>query len=168
MSLNSPFKHRLLSILLCVLGLGFGFGSDALKLPFRVNDVLPVLPHQISWPVLNNFHSAVDLLPAFVGSVSPNNGTLEWKGACFYGNEARLEFTESDRDEPTLGGGVLYLKVTLLVLLFLFVYIFHFVKDPFGILIVICEIEKEKMLKASDSFTIKGFETDETMNVIWV
>lgn len=136
MSLNSPFKHRLLSILLCVLGLGFG--SDALKLPFRVNDVLPVLPHQISWPVLNNFHSAVDLLPAFVGSVSPNNGTLEWKGACFYGNEARLEFTEGDRDEPTLGGGVLYLKVTL------FSPTFFLVKDPFGILIVICETEKEK------------------------
>ena len=123
MSLNSPFKHRLLSILLCVLGLGFGFGSDALKLPFRVNDVLPVLPHQISWPVLNNFHSAVDLLPAFVGSVSPNNGTLEWKGACFYGNEARLEFTESDRDEPTLGGGVLYLKVTLVVPPFFCLYL---------------------------------------------
>jgi hypothetical protein len=102
-----------LSLILCVLGIGFGsdFGH-ALKVPFRVKDVLPVLPREISWPVLNNFHSAVDLLPAFVGSVSPYNGTAEWKGACFYGNEARLEFTEGDRDEPEgLGGGVLYLKV---------------------------------------------------------
>jgi hypothetical protein len=80
--------------------------------PFRVKDVLPVLPRQISWPVLNNFHSAVDLLPAFVGSVSPYNGTAEWKGACFYGNEAHLEFTKGDRDEQEgLGGGVLHLKV---------------------------------------------------------
>ncbi|GMY26146.1 zinc finger mynd domain-containing protein 15 [Fagus crenata] len=110
---DSPFARRLLTIL-CVLGLVFGSGhfGQALKVPFRVNDVLPVLPHHISWPVLNNFHSADDLLPSLVGSVSPNNGSVEWKGACFYGNEAHLEFTDSDRDEPALGGGVLYLKTS--------------------------------------------------------
>lgn len=114
---DSPFARRLLTIL-CVLGLVFGSGhfGQALKVPFRVNDFLPVLPHQISWPVLNNFHSADDLLPSLVGSVSPNNGSVEWKGACFYGNEAHLEFTDSDRDEPALGGGVLYLKVTFYLL----------------------------------------------------
>lgn len=111
MSLPSPTSWLLL--IFCFLGLGLGFGN-ALKVPFRVNDVLPVLPHQISWPVLNNFHSAVDLLPYFVGSVSPNNGSIEWKGACFLGNEARLELTGGDRDEPNLGGGVLYLKVLFL------------------------------------------------------
>ncbi|KAF2325377.1 hypothetical protein GH714_027247 [Hevea brasiliensis] len=94
----------------------FGLGLDsiyaeALKVPFRVNDVLPVLPRQISWPVLNNFHGAVDLLPYFVGSVSPKNGSIQWKGACFYENEARLDFTEGDRDQPGLGGGVLHVKV---------------------------------------------------------
>lgn len=94
--------------MLCFLGLEFG---QALKVPFRVNDVLPVLPRQISWPVLNNLHSAVDLLPYFVGSVTPHNGSIEWKGACFHGNEARLVFTQGDRHEPGLGGGVLYLKV---------------------------------------------------------
>lgn len=101
-----------LSLVICVFGLAFGsdFGH-ALKLPFRVKDVLPVLPHQISWPVLNNLHSALDLLPAFVGSVSPSNGTISWSGACFDGNEARLDFTEGDRG---LGGGVLYLKVRLI------------------------------------------------------
>lgn len=111
MSLFSPPVRLLL--ILCFLGLLLGshFGH-ALKLPFRVKDVLPALPRQISWPVLNNFHSAVDLLPSFVGSVSPYNGTIEWKGACFDGNEARLEFTEGDREEH-LGGGVLYLKVRL-------------------------------------------------------
>lgn len=73
--------------------------------------MLPVLPHGISWPVLNNFHSAVDLLPSFVGSVSPHNGSIQWKGACFYDNEAKLEFTAGDRDDSGLGGGILYLKV---------------------------------------------------------
>lgn len=98
----------ILLLLLCSLALGFG---DALKVPLRMKDVLPVLPRQISWPVLNNFHSAVDLLPSFIGSVTPNNLSIQWEGACFSGNEARLEFTESDRDKPDLGGGVLYLKV---------------------------------------------------------
>ena len=100
---------RLVFVLFClVLGLGLG---QALTLPFKVKDVLPVLPREVSWPVLNNLHSAVDLLPYFVGSVSPENGTVEWKGACFSGNEARLELTGGDRDEPSVGGGVLYLKV---------------------------------------------------------
>ncbi|KAF5945318.1 hypothetical protein HYC85_015546 [Camellia sinensis] len=96
--------------LIYFLGLGLGFGlnfGESLKVPFRVNDVLPALPRQISWPVLNNLHSAVDLLPSFVGSVSPTNGSIEWKGACFFDNEARLEFTGGDRG---LGGGVLHLK----------------------------------------------------------
>ncbi|CAL5408330.1 unnamed protein product [Camellia sinensis] len=97
--------------LIYFLGLGLVFGlnfGESLKVPFRVNDVLPALPRQISWPVLNNLHSAVDLLPSFVGSVSPTNGSIEWKGACFFANEARLEFTGDDRG---LGGGVLHLKV---------------------------------------------------------
>lgn len=109
MSLLSSPNSWLLFFIFWFLGLGFG---RALKVPFRVNDVLPVLPHQISWPVLNNFHSAVDLLPYFVGSVSPNNGSIEWKGACFHGNEAHMEFAGGDRDEPGLGGGVLYLKTS--------------------------------------------------------
>ncbi|CAL5393934.1 unnamed protein product [Camellia sinensis] len=86
--------------LIYFLGLGLVFGlnfGESLKVPFIVNDVLPALPRQISWPVLNNLHSAVDLLPSFVGSVSPTNGSIEWKGACFFDNEARLEFTGGDR-----------------------------------------------------------------------
>ncbi|CAL5393769.1 unnamed protein product [Camellia sinensis] len=96
--------------LIYFLGLGLVFGlnfGESLKVPFRVNDVLSALPRQISWPVLNNLHSAVDLLPSFVGSVSPTNGSIEWKGVCFFDNEARLEFTGGDRG---LGGGVLHLK----------------------------------------------------------
>ncbi|TQD68737.1 hypothetical protein C1H46_045730 [Malus baccata] len=111
MSLFSPIP-RLLLLLLCLLGLGLGLGfGDALKVPLRIKDVLPVLPRQISWPVLNNFHSAVDLLPSFIGAVTPDNSSIQWEGACFSGNQARLEFTEGDRGKPDLGGGVLYLKV---------------------------------------------------------
>ncbi|KAJ8773778.1 hypothetical protein K2173_006428 [Erythroxylum novogranatense] len=101
------------ALVLLFLGLGFVSNSGhSLKVPFRVNDVLPMLPRQLSWPVLNNFHSAVDLLPFYVGSVTPYNGTIQWKGACFYENEARLDFTEGDRSESGLGGGVLYLKTS--------------------------------------------------------
>ncbi|ERN18364.1 hypothetical protein AMTRI_Chr10g4930 [Amborella trichopoda] len=82
--------------------------GQALKVPFRVKDVLPVLPRQVSWPVLNTLHSAVDLLPYYVGSVTPQGEKVEWKGACFYGNEAHLKFTDSEKDE--LGGGVIYVK----------------------------------------------------------
>ncbi|PKI56203.1 hypothetical protein CRG98_023398, partial [Punica granatum] len=97
-------------LLLCLLGIGFGLDyADAFKVPFRINDVLPILSRQVSWPVLNDFHSAVDLLPVFVGSVTPDNGTIDWKGACFDGNVARLEFTEGDRAQPDLGGGIMHL-----------------------------------------------------------
>ncbi|KAF8378338.1 hypothetical protein HHK36_029677 [Tetracentron sinense] len=99
--------------LLCFLVLGFGLDfCHAFKVPFRVKDVLPVLPRQISWPVLNNLHSAVDLLPTFVGSVTPNNGSIEWKGSCFFGNQALLEFTGGESSERGLGGGVLHLTTS--------------------------------------------------------
>ncbi|KAL8161560.1 hypothetical protein V2J09_013049 [Rumex salicifolius] len=97
--------------LLCVIVLGFGLDlGNAFKLPFRPKDVLPVLPRQVSWPVLNNLHSAVDLLPSFVGSVTPSNDTFQWKGACFEENNAKLEFT--DGDDGGLGGGVLHLTTS--------------------------------------------------------
>lgn len=100
-------------LFILILGLGFCLNlGEALKVPFRINDVLPVLPRQISWPVLNNLHSAVDLLPSFVGSVTPqNNDSIKWKGACFFENSARLEFT--DTGDKGLGGGVLHLTVLI-------------------------------------------------------
>lgn len=100
-------SHKFCLLLICVLGLSFRFG-DALKVPFRVKDVLPALPHEVSWPVLNNIHSAVDLLPAYVGSLSPNNGSIEWKGSCFFDNQARVVLTgPGDRN---IGGAVIYLS----------------------------------------------------------
>ncbi|KAL0304971.1 UNVERIFIED_CONTAM: hypothetical protein Scaly_3002000 [Sesamum calycinum] len=104
-------KLRLLRLVIylgLVLGFGFGYG-DALKVPFRVKDVLPVLPRQVSWPVMNNIHSAVDLLPQYIGSLAPNNGTIKWKGACFLDNEANIEFTAAG--DRGIGGGVLHVSV---------------------------------------------------------
>ncbi|KAJ8428832.1 hypothetical protein Cgig2_005897 [Carnegiea gigantea] len=53
--------------------------------------------------------SAVDLLPSYVGSVTPNNGSIQWKGACFFENCAQLELT--DGGNKGLSGGVLKLTV---------------------------------------------------------
>ncbi|KAM0943195.1 hypothetical protein DsansV1_C13g0119681 [Dioscorea sansibarensis] len=103
------FISRWINLVFLVLILIFGY-AHAFKVPFRVKDVLPVLPRQVSWPVLNNLHSAVDLLPSFVGSVLPNGGSVAWKGACFFENEARLEFAEGDGGIG-LGGGILRLKI---------------------------------------------------------
>ncbi|KAF3453484.1 hypothetical protein FNV43_RR03924 [Rhamnella rubrinervis] len=82
----------------------------AVKLPFHPRDVLPLLPRQVSWPVLNSLHSAADLLPSFVGSASSSNNTMEWKGACFYKNTAWVEF--HNRTGSEFGGGTLHIKVS--------------------------------------------------------
>lgn len=98
-----------MSFLLVGLGFGVQFGS-AFKVPVRFSDVLPVLPRQVSWPVLNNFHSAVDLLPQYIGSLAPENGTIKWNGACFSENEAKIEFTGTG--DRGIGGGVIHLSVS--------------------------------------------------------
>ncbi|KAG6685740.1 hypothetical protein I3842_12G127500 [Carya illinoinensis] len=82
----------------------------AAKLPFCPRDVLPLLPRQVSWPILNSLHSAVDLLPSFVGAASSPNDTLEWKGACFVKNRAWMEFHNKTGSE--FGGGTLHIKVS--------------------------------------------------------
>ncbi|KAK9155751.1 hypothetical protein Sjap_003231 [Stephania japonica] len=82
----------------------------AWKTPFHPIDVLPLLPKRVSWPILNTLRSAVDLLPSFVGTASSSSDdALEWKGACFYKNEAWMEFHNKSGSE--FGGGTLHLKV---------------------------------------------------------
>lgn len=108
--LPMAFISRSINLVVLILILISGC-AHAFKVPFRVNDVLPILPRQVSWPLLSNLHSAVDLLPSFVGSVLPDGGSVAWKGACFFENEARLEFAEGDRGNIGLGGGILHLKV---------------------------------------------------------
>lgn len=110
-------RLSLISSLLLALLLGFGLinhAAEAFAVPFRPKDVLPILPRQISWPVMNNIHSAVDLLPSFVGSIAPGNTTIRWQGSCFLKNEARVELTQGDREEDH-GGAILSLKVFELI-----------------------------------------------------
>ncbi|KAJ8532581.1 hypothetical protein K7X08_012504 [Anisodus acutangulus] len=77
---------------------------------FNPNDIFPLLPRQVSWPIVNSLHSAVDLLPAFVGAGSiEGNNSLELKGACFYKNIAWLELQNKSNSE--FGGGTLHIKV---------------------------------------------------------
>ncbi|KAL5974271.1 hypothetical protein ACLOJK_030935 [Asimina triloba] len=101
----SRFFCLLLGLVLC-----WDLGQ-ALKVPFRAKDILPVLPHQLSWPLLNNLHGAVDLLPSFVAAVSPSTESVDWNGTCFHGNEARLEFTTAG-NKSELGGGILRIKTS--------------------------------------------------------
>nr|CAN60720.1 hypothetical protein VITISV_022056 [Vitis vinifera] len=75
----------------------------ALKLPIWPRD------RQLSRPILNSLHSAVDLLPTFVGSVSSNE-TVEWTGTCFYKTSAWMEFNNKSGSE--FGGGTLHIKVS--------------------------------------------------------
>lgn len=104
---------RLWLLLLLVLATGLPRGGAVgLKLPFSPGDVLPILPRQVAWPVMNTLHSAVDLLPSFVAAVAPAAPSpAVWNGSCFAVNEAALELTPGDRNGTEIGGAVLRLKV---------------------------------------------------------
>lgn len=82
-------------------------GSSRISL--LVVDLLPLLPRQVSWPLLRSLHGAADLLPTFVGSPSLSNTHVEWKGACFYQNSAWMEF--HNKSGSKYGGGTLHIKV---------------------------------------------------------
>ncbi|XP_008812430.1 uncharacterized protein LOC103723322 [Phoenix dactylifera] len=115
-----PFKRILsvplfLLLLLIALLLVFSYsspnwGHGCWKAPFRPTDFLPLLPRIVSWPILRSLRSAVDLLPTFVGAASSTNHDLEWKGACFYENQAWLEF--HNKSGTPFGGGTLHIKTS--------------------------------------------------------
>lgn len=117
-SSSSLFNSPTLLLVICTVLLTSP--SNALKYPFHPRDVLPLLPRQVSWPILNSLNGAADLLPAFVGSASAQNDTVEWKGACFYKNQAWMEFHNKSGSE--FGGGTLHIKVLFLFLLISFSY----------------------------------------------
>ncbi|KAL1347781.1 hypothetical protein HN51_023808 [Arachis hypogaea] len=112
MSMASSNKTLLLSTFFLLIIIT-AHQVSTLKYPFHPRDLLPLLPKQLSWPILNSLHSAVDLLPVFVGaasnSSSPDN-SVEWKGACFYENKAWMVFHNNSQTQ--YGGGTLHLKVS--------------------------------------------------------
>jgi len=91
---------------------GFGSGANAYQLAFHPRDLLPLLPGSIAMPVLKRLHSAVDLLPQFVGAVSSGNDTVVWNGTCFYKNVAYMEYIEPT-EEGGNGGGILHIQVLI-------------------------------------------------------
>ncbi|KAL6544463.1 hypothetical protein OROMI_023325 [Orobanche minor] len=105
--------HHVLLLLLPIFAI-FGVftpNEEVFKAPFRVRDILPLLPRQVSWPILNALNNAADLMPSFVGAATATNSpSLHWKGACFYNNTAWLEFHNKTGSE--FGGGTLHIKVS--------------------------------------------------------
>jgi len=102
-------KLAWLLLLLLISVSGPGLQVWALKTPFHPRDVLPLLPRQVSWPIMTRLHSAVDILPVFVGAASSPADVIEWKGACFYQNKAWMVFHNKSQTE--YGGGTLHIKV---------------------------------------------------------
>ncbi|XP_039115239.1 uncharacterized protein LOC120250481 [Dioscorea cayenensis subsp. rotundata] len=81
------------------------------KAPFRPSDLLPLLPRPVSWTILSSLHSAVDLLPTFIGAATSSpNSSLNWKGACFYNNTAWMVF--HNKSSSPFGGGTLHIKAS--------------------------------------------------------
>lgn len=86
------------------------------KLPFHPKDILPVLPRQVSRPILYALYNPEDPLPAFVGNANSTN-RFDWEGACFQKNTAWLEL-HNNTGSP-FGGGTLHIKVCTSKLLIL-------------------------------------------------
>ncbi|XP_051226266.1 uncharacterized protein [Lolium perenne] len=87
-------------------------------LPFSPMDVLPLLPRRVSMAALRALRGASDIFPVFVGAATAvpaadaaaGSGVVGWKGACFYENEAWLEF---NNDSGTAyGGGTVHIKTS--------------------------------------------------------
>lgn len=92
------------------------WGTSA-ALSFSPMDVLPLLPRRVATAALRALRGASDIFPVFVGAAktggpsagAPDGGRVEWKGACFYENEAWLEFHNNSGSK--YGGGTLHIKV---------------------------------------------------------
>uniref|UniRef100_A0A0D9V6N5 Uncharacterized protein n=1 Tax=Leersia perrieri TaxID=77586 RepID=A0A0D9V6N5_9ORYZ len=85
-------------------------------LPFSPTDVLPLLPRTVAMAALRALRGVADIFPVFVGaalgSARPDavSARVEWKGACFYENEAWLVFHNNSGSK--YGGGTIHLKTS--------------------------------------------------------
>ncbi|XP_015688081.1 uncharacterized protein LOC102706146 isoform X1 [Oryza brachyantha] len=82
------------------------------SLPFSPMDALPLLPRTAAMAALRALRGVSDIFPVFVGAALARPGAvsspLEWKGACFYENEAWLVFHNDSGSK--YGGGTLHIK----------------------------------------------------------
>lgn len=96
---------------------GAPWGRTLTVLPFSPADLLPLLPRGVAMAALRALRGVSDIFPVFVGaasaggsgSVPGSGGTVRWKGACFYENEAWLVFHNETGSK--YGGGTLHIKV---------------------------------------------------------
>ncbi|KAL8226482.1 hypothetical protein R6Q57_016314 [Mikania cordata] len=112
-SSSFPQPYYAITIIIIILAITCTHSPSvqALKAPIFPQDLLPLLPRQISWPILSSLRSATDILPTFVGAVSVSNESdVNWKGSCFYENTAWLELHNKTGSE--FGGGTLHIKVS--------------------------------------------------------
>nr|XP_051220625.1 uncharacterized protein LOC127338624 [Lolium perenne]XP_051220626.1 uncharacterized protein LOC127338624 [Lolium perenne] len=95
---------------------GASSSSILTTLPFSPMAVLPLLPRRVSMAALRALRGVSDIFPVFVGAATAvpaadaaaSSGVVGWKGACFYENEAWLEF---NNDSGTAyGGGTVHIK----------------------------------------------------------
>ncbi|KAG0470900.1 hypothetical protein HPP92_017020 [Vanilla planifolia] len=107
------FRSSFVPILVLAIFILYVYSNDwdgPWKSPLFPSDVLPLFSVSVSWPVFRSLHSAVDLLPTYVGVVSSSDANLTWKGACFYKNIAWMEF--HNKSKSPFGGGTLHIKVS--------------------------------------------------------
>ncbi|CAA7405610.1 unnamed protein product [Spirodela intermedia] len=104
---RSLFSSNSLLLLLLVMMM-----ASPLLLPFHPGDLLPLLPWQVSRPLLGRLRNPADLVPAFVGRATASpNASLEWKGPCFRRN---LAWVEPHNDSASVfGGGKLHIKTSM-------------------------------------------------------
>ncbi|KAK7300103.1 hypothetical protein RJT34_10937 [Clitoria ternatea] len=82
----------------------------ALKPLFHPQDLLPLLPHKVSWPILNTLNNIGDLLPLYVGAASSPDDNVQWEGSCFSHNKAWMVFHNNSGSQ--YGGGTLHVKAS--------------------------------------------------------
>eukprot|EP00897_Mesotaenium_endlicherianum_P002829 jgi/Mesen1/2574/ME000162S01699 len=72
-------------------------------MPFHPRDLLPLLPHAVSYNIMQNLRSPVDIFPAYVGSLVPGE-VLNWTGTCFRENLGFVNLTEGGKGAGDQGG----------------------------------------------------------------
>lgn len=113
--------------LLSIFAISFLYNPNAKQAPgFCTHDILPLLPRQVSRPLLNSQRGAADLLPTFVGAANSsfsNSLALGRKGACFYNNSAWLELYSKTGNQ--FGGVLFVLRFEASYFIFGFFSLFH-------------------------------------------
>ncbi|KAJ9560899.1 hypothetical protein OSB04_006059 [Centaurea solstitialis] len=95
--------------------------EEAIKEPLHPQQILPLLPDQVSLPIPrpSSFRGILDFHVIYVASAKiADDSKLPWKGSCFNENTAWLEL--HNKSGTQFGGGTVYIKA-----------VFSLKQDPF-------------------------------------